>query len=316
MTRIEITMYTDGSCLKNPNGPGGCSAILRYEKNGKPYEKRISQASERTTNNRMEITAIIIGLQMVKEPSKIVIHSDSKYVVDAFNKHWIKKWQKINWDRGENGGVVKNVELWKQLLALLEPHTYQFIWVKGHQGNHYNELCDQMAVAAAKRQKGAYYEGVVRDELQKKKKPATIKIACEKAEWNEEVIQELLTSKQFVVIIQGSFDNQEKAGCCKYLLGYDSLTKVVEETIPNANSINEVLLKGIERAIQKIRYRQKKITLVTGNNLGFKNIKKSANAFIIQSIYNGVAEKQNSLRVMEVLGASKQIRNMIKRYEI
>ena len=160
----EIIMYTDGSCLKNPDGPGGCAVILLYDKNGKPYEKRKSIPNESTTNNKMEIMAVITGLQMVLEPSDIKIYSDSKYVVDAFHKKWVQKWQRINWDRGENGGVVKNVDLWKKLLSLLEPHTYQFFWVKGHQGNQYNELCDQMAVEAAKSQKGKYYEGVVRED--------------------------------------------------------------------------------------------------------------------------------------------------------
>lgn len=318
----KVTMYTDGSCLKNPGGPGGCAAIIQYTKNEKPYEKRKSIPSENTTNNKMEIMAVIIGLQMILEPSQITIYSDSKYVVDAFNKKWVQKWQRINWDRGENGGAVKNADLWKQLLSLLEKHTYQFFWIKGHQGSQYNELCDQMAVEAAKTQKGKYYEGVIREDFslsisgKEIKKNVKMEIACRTAEWEDVQIERLLMEQRFLVIPQGSYNSKEKKGYCKYLLNYENFAKVYEEEFDAVGSANEVILLGIEQAVSKIRYKQKPITIVTANNLGFKKPEKSTNSSIIRRIYQRAADNENKLEVMETLGASKQIKNIIKNFEV
>lgn len=318
----EIIMYTDGSCLKNPDGPGGCAVILLYDKNGKPYEKRKSIPNESTTNNKMEIMAVITGLQMVLEPSDIKIYSDSKYVVDAFHKKWVQKWQRINWDRGENGGVVKNVDLWKKLLSLLEPHTYQFFWVKGHQGKQYNELCDQMAVEAAKSQKGKYYEGVVREDTSfaaavKDRKPlGKIQISCKKAEWDDIKVERLLLEKRFLIMIQGSYDGKTKTGQCKYLLNYENFARVYTENVGASSSVNDVLLQGIEQAVSKIRYKQKPITIITANNLGFKNPEKSIHASTIRKIYQMAAENENVLEVIEAFGATRQIKNTIKNFEV
>lgn len=318
----KVTMYTDGSCLKNPGGPGGCAAIIQYTKNEKPYEKRKSIPNENTTNNKMEIMAVIIGLQMILEPSQITIYSDSKYVVDAFNKKWVQKWQRINWDRGEDGGAVKNVDLWKKLLSLLEKHRYQFFWVKGHQGNQYNELCDRMAVEAAKTQKGKYYEGVIREDFslsvsgKEIKKNVKMEIACRTAEWEAVQIERLLMEQRFLVIPQGSYNSKEKKGHCKYLLNYENFAKVYEEEFDAVGSANEVILLGIEQAVSKIRYKQKPITIVTANNLGFKKPEKSTNSSIIRRIYQKAADNENRLEVMETLGASKQIKNIIKNFEV
>ena len=259
---------------------------------------------------------------MVLEPSDIKIYSDSKYVVDAFHKKWVQKWQRINWDRGENGGVVKNVDLWKKLLSLLEPHTYQFFWVKGHQGNQYNELCDQMAVEAAKSQKGKYYEGVVREDTSfaaavKDRKPlGKIQISCKKAEWDDIKVERLLLEKRFLIMIQGSYDGKTKTGQCKYLLNYENFARVCTENVGASSSVNDVLLQGIEQAVSKIRYKQKPITIITANNLGFKNPEKSIHASTIRKIYQMAAENENALEVIEAFGATRQIKNTIKNFEV
>ena len=137
-----VTIYTDGACSGNP-GPGGWCAILEY--NG--HEKLISGGEARTTNNRMELTAVIQALLALREPCIVELYSDSKYVTDAFNKRWVDSWLKKNW-KGSSG-PVKNVDLWKRLLTAKEPHQVEFIWVKGHDGHPQNERCDQLATTAA-----------------------------------------------------------------------------------------------------------------------------------------------------------------------
>ena len=136
----KVTVYTDGSCSGNP-GPGGWSAILVY--NG--VEKEISGGEKETTNNRMELTAVVTALETLKESCKVEIVSDSKYVVDAINKGWLDSWQLKSWKKSD-GKPVLNVELWKRLLPQLERHTVSFSWVKGHDGHGYNERCDSLAV--------------------------------------------------------------------------------------------------------------------------------------------------------------------------
>ena len=138
-----VTIYTDGACSGNP-GPGGWCAILEY--NG--HEKLISGGEARTTNNRMELTAVIQALLALREPCVVELYSDSKYLVDAFNQHWIDSWLKKNWKRGKNEDV-KNVDLWKRLLKAKEQHQVSFHWVKGHADNPLNERCDQLATSAA-----------------------------------------------------------------------------------------------------------------------------------------------------------------------
>ena len=146
---MEVTIYTDGSARGNPNGPGGYGAVVHYvDSKGTLHERELSQGYARTTNNRMELMAAIAGLEALVRPCQVTLYSDSQYLVKAFNEHWIDGWQKKNWKRGKND-PVKNVDLWKRLLAAMEPHEVKFVWVKGHNGHEMNERCDQLATAAA-----------------------------------------------------------------------------------------------------------------------------------------------------------------------
>ena len=146
---MEVTIYTDGSARGNPNGPGGYGAVLHYvDSKGTLHERELSQGYASTTNNRMELMAAIAGLEALVRPCQVTLYSDSQYLVKAFNEHWIDGWQKNNWKRGKND-PVKNVDLWKRLLAAMEPHEVKFVWVKGHNGHEMNERCDQLATAAA-----------------------------------------------------------------------------------------------------------------------------------------------------------------------
>ena len=139
----EITIYTDGSALGNP-GPGGYGAVLISGR----FRKEVSQGYRLTTNNRMELMAAITGLEKLTRPCEVQLYSDSKYLTDAFNQHWIDGWLKKGWKRGKNE-PVKNTDLWKRLLKAKEPHQVTFIWVKGHDGHPENERCDELATAAA-----------------------------------------------------------------------------------------------------------------------------------------------------------------------
>ena len=139
----EVTIYTDGACSGNP-GPGGWGAVLRY--NGK--EKEISGGEAMTTNNRMELMAVIVALEALNRPCEVEVHSDSQYVVNAFNKHWIDGWKKRGW-KTANKQPVKNRDLWERLLAAKSKHKVEFIWVKGHAGHELNERCDELATTAA-----------------------------------------------------------------------------------------------------------------------------------------------------------------------
>lgn len=135
----EVTIYTDGACTGNP-GPGGYAAILMF----KGAEKVISGAEKETTNNRMELLAVINGLLALKEPCKVNLYSDSQYVVDAFNKNWIQDWQARGWKTSDKKDV-KNRDLWIILLGLLNMHKVTFVKVKGHADNEFNNKCDKIA---------------------------------------------------------------------------------------------------------------------------------------------------------------------------
>ena len=134
----EVSLYTDGACRGNP-GRGGWGAILVYGK----YEKEMSGGEPVTTNNRMELMAAISGLEALKEPCKVVLYSDSKYLVDAFNEGWIYGWREKGWKRGKD--ELKNPDLWEKLYSLSKTHKIEFVWVKGHNGHDYNERCDKLA---------------------------------------------------------------------------------------------------------------------------------------------------------------------------
>ncbi len=148
--KIKVNLYTDGACSGNP-GVGGYGAILVYvDSNGIKHEKEFSQGYKMTTNNQMELLAVIVGLEALKKPCNVTVYSDSKYVVDAFNNKWIDGWIAKGW-RTAGKTPVKNVELWKRLLETMKKHNVDFIWVKGHAGHEYNERCDTLAVAAGKK---------------------------------------------------------------------------------------------------------------------------------------------------------------------
>ena len=140
-----VTIYTDGSCSGNP-GPGGWGAILRY----KETEKELSGGAADTTNNRMELTAVIEALALLKEPCVVELYSDSKYVIDGLSKGWAKGWQKRGWIKSDKKPAL-NPDLWERLLALTDRHEMHYHWVKGHAENEKNNRCDQMAVAESKK---------------------------------------------------------------------------------------------------------------------------------------------------------------------
>ena len=135
----EVTIYTDGACSGNP-GPGGWGAILMYKDN----KKEISGGKKDTTNNVMELTAVIEALKLLKYPCKVNVYSDSAYVVNAFLQHWINGWQRNNWKTSDKNDV-KNKELWQELIALTKVHDVTFFKVKGHADNEYNNRCDELA---------------------------------------------------------------------------------------------------------------------------------------------------------------------------
>lgn len=141
----EIDLYTDGACSGNP-GVGGYGAILIY----RGVEREVSGGEPSTTNNRMEIYAVIAGLCCLKERCKVNIYSDSAYTVNAFNQHWLENWRKSGWKKAD-GKPVLNVDLWQQLLELTQQHEVRFIKVKGHADNEYNNRCDALARAAIKK---------------------------------------------------------------------------------------------------------------------------------------------------------------------
>lgn len=136
----KVIIYTDGACSGNP-GPGGWCAIMKYGK----YEKEISGGSSDTTNNRMELTAVIEGLKALNRKCSVTVVSDSKYVCDAVLKGWVYSWKKKGWKKSD-GKPALNVDLWEELLTLLAFHNVEFNWIKGHAGHPENERCDKKAV--------------------------------------------------------------------------------------------------------------------------------------------------------------------------
>ena len=140
----HVAIYTDGACSGNP-GPGGWGAILVY--NG--AEKVLSGGEAETTNNRMELTGAIRALEALREPCQVTLYTDSQYLANAVNLGWLRSWKKLGWRRKD--GPLKNPDLWQRLDALLETHRTQFVWVKGHAENEYNNRCDALAVAELER---------------------------------------------------------------------------------------------------------------------------------------------------------------------
>ena len=136
-----VTIYTDGACSGNP-GPGGWGAILMYGE----HKKELSGGEAQTTNNRMELTAVITALEALREPCEVELWSDSKYVIDGLSKGWAKGWRARGWVKGDKKPAL-NPDLWGRLLDLAETHTLRYHWVKGHAENEFNNRCDEMAVA-------------------------------------------------------------------------------------------------------------------------------------------------------------------------
>ena len=141
----NVVIYTDGACSGNP-GPGGYGAVLLYG----TARKELSAGYDRTTNNRMEIMAVIAGLSALREPCAVTLYSDSRYVVDAITKNWVQKWKEKGWMRTRTERAL-NVDLWERLLELLSVHTVELRWVKGHAQNPENERCDALAREALAR---------------------------------------------------------------------------------------------------------------------------------------------------------------------
>ena len=146
---MNVTIYTDGAARGNPDGPGGYGTVLQYrDSKGTLHERELSAGYKKTTNNRMELMAAIVGLEALNRPCQVDLYSDSKYLTDAFNQRWIDGWLKRGWKKADKK-PVKNVELWQRLLKAMEPHRVTFHWVKGHDGHPENERCDRLATTAA-----------------------------------------------------------------------------------------------------------------------------------------------------------------------
>ena len=135
----HVDIYTDGACRGNP-GNGGWGAVLVYGS----AEKELSGGEAMTTNNRMELTAAIEALSALKEPCHVTLTSDSKYLIDGITKGWARSWKAKGWKKADRSPAL-NPDLWEQLLELLDKHTVEFVWVKGHDGHPYNERCDKLA---------------------------------------------------------------------------------------------------------------------------------------------------------------------------
>ena len=146
-TMKTVTIYTDGACSGNP-GPGGWGAILMYG----PHKRELSGGEAATTNNRMELTAVIEALSLLKEPCIVDLWSDSKYVIDGLEKGWAKGWKARGWKKADKKPAL-NPDLWDRLLALTEVHSLRYHWVKGHAENAYNNRCDELAVAESQKYK-------------------------------------------------------------------------------------------------------------------------------------------------------------------
>ncbi|MBO5364450.1 MAG: ribonuclease HI [Clostridia bacterium] len=143
--RKQVEIFTDGACSGNP-GPGGYGVILRY----KQHEKELSGGAADTTNNRMELSAVIAGLSALTEPCDVTLYSDSKYFIDAIEQGWAEKWKAKGWMRTSKEKAL-NPDLWERILELLKFHKVKLVWVKGHAGHPENERCDRLAVEQSKR---------------------------------------------------------------------------------------------------------------------------------------------------------------------
>ena len=146
---MKVTIYTDGAARGNPDGPGGYGTVLQFvDSKGVLHERELAAGYKKTTNNRMELMAAIAGLEALNRPCQVDLYSDSAYLINAFNEHWVDGWLKANFRRGKKN-EVKNIDLWERLLAAANPHQVTWYWVKGHAGHPQNERCDRLATGAA-----------------------------------------------------------------------------------------------------------------------------------------------------------------------
>ncbi|MBQ0042331.1 MAG: ribonuclease HI [Lachnospiraceae bacterium] len=146
---MNVTLFSDGSARGNPDGPGGFGTVLQFiDGKGQLHEREYSAGYKKTTNNRMELMGVITGLEALTKSCRVEVISDSKYVTDAFNQHWIDNWVKAGWKNSQKQ-PVKNKDLWIRLLAAMQPHQVVYTWVKGHAGHPENERCDKLATTAA-----------------------------------------------------------------------------------------------------------------------------------------------------------------------
>jgi len=158
MEKIKhVTIYTDGACIGNP-GPGGYGAILLYQ----GHRKELSGGYRKTTNNRMEIMAAIVGLEALKNKCKVTLYSDSEYLVKAMSRGWAQRWRATGWKRNKREKAL-NPDLWERLLQLCEYHEVQFSWVKGHAGTPENTRCDELAMQAAQQPNLPGDEGYIKE---------------------------------------------------------------------------------------------------------------------------------------------------------
>ncbi len=154
---MKVVAYTDGSSRGNP-GPGGYGAVLLYvDPSGMEHRREFARGYRVTTNNRMELLGAIVALEALKRPCEVELHSDSQYVVNAFNQHWVEGWERRGW-KNANKQPVKNPDLWRRLIAAAQPHQVSWLWVKGHAGHELNERADELATRAADGLEGALLE--------------------------------------------------------------------------------------------------------------------------------------------------------------
>ena len=146
---MRVSIYSDGSARGNPDGPGGYGTILQYtDPKGQLHEKELSHGYARTTNNRMELMGAIAGFEALNRPCDVDLYSDSAYLINAFEKGWLRTWQANGW-KTSSKSPVKNQDLWERLIRAMAPHHVQVHWIKGHNGHPENERCDKLATSAA-----------------------------------------------------------------------------------------------------------------------------------------------------------------------